>query len=225
MLERQLERLPPALVPDPWIDFHDLPWNRVFSLERQLKRVGDVLVSVALLVITSPVLAVAMLLIWLEDRGPVFYLQQRTGWLGSCFQVYKLRTMSVAPHNSKAVWTVPGDRRITRVGKWLRRLRLDELPQLINVLRGDMSLIGPRPERPELATTYIADNPIYGWRQLVRPGITGWAQVTQGYAVGSGEAMEKVSYDLFYIKYFSFWLDAKVIFKTIATVLSGFGAK
>ena len=223
LLERQLERLPPALVPDPWIDFHDLPWNRVFSLERQLKRVGDVLVSVALLVITSPVLAVAMLLIWLEDRGPVFYLQQRTGWLGSCFQVYKLRTMSVAPHNSKAVWTVPGDRRITRVGRWLRRLRLDELPQLINVLRGDMSLIGPRPERPELECELEDRIPHYRKRHWMRPGLSGWAQVCAPYAASVEDSDLKLSYDLYYLKQFSTWLDLIILFRTIKTVLKAGG--
>ena len=150
LIERQLERLPPALLPDPWIDYQDLPWSHVFSVDRQLKRVADILLSVLLLVLTSPCLLFAMLLIWLEDWGPVFYCQQRSGWLGHCFQVYKLRTMTVSPQDAKAVWTVPGDRRITRVGLWLRRLRIDELPQLVNVLRGDMSLIGPRPERPEL---------------------------------------------------------------------------
>ena len=106
LLERQLERLPPVLLPDPWIDYQDLPWNRVFSLERQLKRVADLLVSAVLLLLTSPFLLLAMLLIWLEDRGPVFYCQMRSGWLGSCFQVYKLRTMTVSPQDAKAVWNL-----------------------------------------------------------------------------------------------------------------------
>ena len=128
LLERQLERLPPALVPEPWLNYQELPWNRVFSLERQLKRVADLLVAAGLLTLTSPLLLVAALLIWLEDRGPVFYVQQRSGWLGRSFQVLKLRTMQVAPADAPPAWTVPGDRRITRVGLWLRRLRLDELP-------------------------------------------------------------------------------------------------
>ena len=223
LLERQLERLPPALVPDPWIDFQDLPWNRIFSLERQLKRVGDLLVSVALLVATSPVLLVAMLLIWIEDRGPVFYLQQRTGWLGSCFQVYKLRTMRVTSQNSKVVWTVPGDRRITRVGLWLRRLRLDELPQLINVLRGDMSLIGPRPERPELEHELEDRIPHYRKRHWMRPGLSGWAQVCAPYAASVEDSDLKLSYDLYYLKHFSIWLDLIILFRTIKTVLKAGG--
>ena len=223
LLERQLERLPPALLPDPWIDYQDLPWNRVFSLERQLKRVADLLVSAVLLVLTSPFLLLAMLLIRLEDRGPVFYCQMRSGWLGSCFQVYKLRTMTVSPQDAKAVWTVPGDCRITRVGSWLRRLRLDELPQLINVLRGDMSLIGPRPERPELEHELEDHIPHYRKRHWMRPGLSGWAQVCAPYAASIEDSDLKLSYDLYYLKNFSTWLDLIILFRTIKTVLKAGG--
>ena len=173
LLERHLERLPPVLLPDPWIDYQDLPCNRVFNVERQLKRVADLVVSVVLLIFTAPILLLSMILIWLEDRGPIFYCQRRSGWLGCCFQVYKLRTMTVSPGDAEPVWTVPGDRRITRVGLWLRRLRLDELPQLINVLRGDMSLIGPRPERPELEHELELRIPHYRKRHWMRPGLSG----------------------------------------------------
>ena len=223
LLERQLERLPPALVPDPWIDYQDLPWNRLFSLERQLKRVADLLLSVVLLVLTAPILLLSMFLIWLNDRGPVFYRQQRTGWMGCCFQVYKLRTMTVSPQNARAVWTVPGDRRITRVGLWLRRLRLDELPQLINVLRGDMSLIGPRPERPELEHELEEHIPHYRKRHWMRPGLSGWAQVCAPYAASIEDSDLKLSYDLYYLKHFSTWLDLIILFRTIKTVLKAGG--
>ena len=223
LLERQLERLPPVLLPDPWIDYQDLSWNRVFSLERQLKRFADLLVSVLLLVLTTPFLLIAIFLIWLEDRGPVFYCQQRSGWLGCSFQVYKLRTMTVAPENAPAIWTVPGDRRITRVGTWLRRLRLDELPQLINVLRGDMSLIGPRPERPELEHELEQRIPHYRKRHWMRPGLSGWAQVCAPYAASVEDSDLKLSYDLFYLKNFSIWLDMIILFRTIKTVLKASG--
>ena len=223
LLERQLERLPPVLVPDPWIDYQDLPWNRLFSFERQLKRVADLLVSVVLLVLTAPILFLSMLLIWLDDRGPVFYHQKRTGWLGNVFQVYKLRTMKVAPQNIKAVWTLPGDCRITRVGFWLRRLRIDELPQLINVLRGDMSLIGPRPERPEIEHELEACIPHYRKRHWMRPGLSGWAQVCAPYASSIEDSDLKLSYDLFYLKNFSTWLDLIILFRTIKTVLKAGG--
>ena len=223
LLEKMLERLPPALVPDPWIDYKDLPWNRVFSFERQLKRVADIFVSAALLVLTAPVLLIAMFLIWMEDRGPVFYCQKRSGWLGRCFYVYKLRTMTVSPLDAKPVWTVPGDYRITQVGIWLRRLRLDELPQLINVLRGDMSLIGPRPERPELEHELEEQIPHYRKRHWMRPGLSGWAQVSAPYASSIEDSDLKLSYDLHYLKNFSIWLDLIILFRTIKTVLKAGG--
>jgi len=223
LLERQLERLPPALLPEPWLNYQELPWNRVFSLERQLKRVADLLVAAGLLTFTSPLLLVAALLIWLEDRGPVFYVQQRSGWLGSSFQVLKLRTMQVAPADAPPAWTVPGDRRITRVGLWLRRLRLDELPQLLNVLSGDMSLIGPRPERPEFEQELEARIPHYRKRHWMRPGLSGWAQVCAPYAASVEDSELKLSYDLYYLKHFSTWLDLIILFRTIKTVLKAGG--
>ena len=223
LLERQLERLPPVLVPDPWIDYQDLPCNKLFSLSRQLKRGSDLLVSGLLLVLTSPILLMSMLLIWLEDRGPIFYFQYRSGWLGCSFQVYKLRTMTVSPHDEKAVWTMPGDRRITRVGLWLRRLRIDELPQLVNVLRGDMSLIGPRPERPELEHMLEERIPHYRKRHWMRPGLSGWAQVCAPYAASVEDSDLKLSYDLYYLKNFSTWLDLIILFRTVKTVLKAGG--
>jgi len=223
LVEHQLERLPPALVPEPWLDYHELPWNRMFSLERQLKRVADLLVAVGLLALTSPVLLLVAGLIWLEDRGPVFYVQQRSGWLGRTFQVFKLRTMQVAPPDAPAAWTVPGDQRITRVGFWLRRLRLDELPQLINVISGDMSLIGPRPERPEFEQELEARIPHYRKRHWMRPGLSGWAQVCAPYAASVEDSELKLSYDLYYLKPFSTWLDLIILFRTIKTVLKAGG--
>jgi lipopolysaccharide/colanic/teichoic acid biosynthesis glycosyltransferase len=223
LLERQLERLPPALVPDPWLDYSELPWNREFSLERQLKRVADLLLSAVLLTLTSPLMLLAILLIWLEDRGPVFYVQQRSGWLGRRFQVFKLRTMQRAPIDEQPSWTVPGDQRITRVGLWLRRLRLDELPQLLNVLSGDMSLIGPRPERPELEEELESRIPHYRKRHWMRPGLSGWAQVCAPYAASVEDSELKLSYDLYYLKNFSTWLDLLILFRTIKTVLKAGG--
>ena len=223
LIERQLERLPPSLLSDPWIDYQDLPCNRLFSLERQLKRGADLLVSSVLLVLTAPLLMLAMLLIWLEDQGPVFYSQERSGWLGRCFRVYKLRTMKVSPLNATAVWTLPDDPRITRVGIWLRRLRLDELPQLINVLRGDMSLIGPRPERPELEHELEERIPHYRKRHWMRPGLSGWAQVCAPYAASVEDSDLKLSYDLYYLKHFSTWLDLIILMLTIKTVLKAGG--
>jgi lipopolysaccharide/colanic/teichoic acid biosynthesis glycosyltransferase len=223
LLERQLERLPPRLLPEPWLNYQELPWNRVFSLERQLKRVADLWVAAGLLTLTSPLLLLAALLIWLEDRGPVLYVQQRSGWLGRSFPVFKLRTMQVAPPEAQPVWTMPGDQRITRVGLWLRRLRLDELPQLINVLSGDMSLIGPRPERPEFEQQLEARIPHYRKRHWMRPGLSGWAQVCAPYASSVEDSELKLSYDLYYLKNFNTWLDLIILFRTIKTVLKAGG--
>jgi len=223
LIERQLERLPPRLLPEPWLQFAELPSNRMFSFERQLKRVADLIVALALLVATSPLIFMAMLLIWLEDHGPVFYVQGRSGWLGQPFRVYKLRTMTVASSLADPHWTKPGDQRITRVGKWLRKLRLDELPQLFNVLRGDMSLIGPRPELPEFEKVLEEQIPHYRKRHWMRPGLSGWSQVCAPYAASVEDSELKLSYDLYYLKNFSIWLDLIILLRTIKTVLKASG--
>lgn len=222
LAEQQLERLPPALLPEEWMAMHQIPWNNCFSVQRQLKRAADVGVSLFLLVITLPVLLVAGALIWFEDRGPVFYTQWRSGLLGVPFRLLKLRTMRVSPH-SHSNWTQPGDCRITRIGQLLRRIRLDELPQLINVIRGEMSLIGPRPERPELENHLESCIPHYRKRHWMPPGLSGWAQVCAPYASTLQEVELKLSYDLFYLRNWSTGLDLLILAKTIKTVLKASG--
>ncbi len=219
LAERQLERLPPTMLPEPWLSYSEIPWNGLFSPQRQLKRVADVVLSLLLLAVTAPVVIIAAILIWLEDRGPVFYVQERSGWLGQPFKVLKLRTMRAASPHEPITWTLPGDHRITCVGHWLRRTRLDELPQLINVVVGDMSLIGPRPERPELELELEESIPHYRKRHWMRPGLSGWAQVCAPYAASVEDSELKLSYDLYYLKYFSTWLDFLILFRTIKTVL------
>ncbi len=219
LAESQLERIPPSLLPEPWISYAEIPWNAMFSPQRQLKRVADVVVALLLLALTAPLVMLSALLIWLEDRGSVFYVQERSGWLGQPFKVLKLRTMKVASPNDPISWTLPGDQRITRVGQWLRKSRLDELPQLLNVLLGDMSLIGPRPERPELEFDLEERIPHYRKRHWMRPGLSGWAQVCAPYASSVEDSELKLSYDLYYLKYFSTWLDLIILFRTIKTVL------
>ena len=150
LAEQQLQRLPSSLLPHDWLEYAQLPWSNEFSFQRKLKRVADVAVALLLLVVLAPLLLLAAAVIRLEDGGPVFYVQERSGWLGQPFQLFKLRTMQHRSTDGPACWTVPCDQRITRLGRLLRPTRLDELPQLINVLRGEMSLIGPRPERPQL---------------------------------------------------------------------------
>ncbi len=219
LAERQLERIPPTLLPEFWLSYSGIPWNGLFSFQRQLKRVADVLLSLCLLALTSPLIIFASLLIWIEDRGPVFYVQERSGWLGQPFKVWKLRTMKVDASSAPVSWTLPGDNRITRVGRWLRRSRLDELPQLVNVVIGEMSLIGPRPERPELELELEESIPHYRKRHWMRPGLSGWAQVCSPYAASIEDSELKLSYDLYYLKYFSTWLDLLILFRTIKTIL------
>ncbi|MCT0224968.1 sugar transferase [Synechococcus sp. CS-1328] len=223
LAERELERLPPALLPGDWLSQADIPWSDTFSVQRQLKRAADVVVALLLLLLALPVMLLAGLLIWLEDRGPVFYVQARSGWMGKTFRLLKLRTMTDADADAPASWTVPGDGRITRVGQVLRRVRLDELPQLVNVLSGDMSLIGPRPERPEHEADLEAHIPHYRKRHWMRPGLSGWAQVSAPYAASLEEAELKLSYDLYYLHNWSTALDLLILFKTIKIVLKAGG--
>ncbi|CAK22531.1 sugar transferase [Synechococcus sp. CS-197] len=223
LFEQQQERLPPVLMADTVLAYDDLPWAATFSVQAQLKRMADLLVAAVLLLLTAPFVLLAALLIWLEDRGPVVYAQQRSGWLGRPFTVYKLRTMTVQPANAPARWTQPGDQRITAVGGWLRRVRLDELPQLLNVLNGEMSLIGPRPERPELEEELEQRIPHYRKRHWMRPGLSGWAQVCAPYASSIEDSDLKLSYDLYYLRHFSTWLDLVILLRTVKTVLKAGG--
>ena len=223
LFEQQQERLPPRLMGDMSFTYDDLPWAATFSVQAQLKRMADLLLAAALLLLSAPFITVAALLIWLEDRGPIFYSQQRSGWLGRPFTLLKLRTMTVQPADAPAEWTQVGDQRITSVGAVLRRVRLDELPQLLNVLTGEMSLIGPRPERPELERQLEQSIPHYRKRHWMRPGLSGWAQVCAPYASSIEDSDLKLSYDLYYLRHFSTWLDLVILFRTIKTVLKAGG--
>ena len=223
LFESQQERLPPIFMADMDLIYDDLPWAAPFSVQTQLKRTADVLFAFFLLLITAPFVAFAAFLIWLEDRGPIFYSQSRSGWLGRPFIVRKLRTMSVQPEDAPAVWTQVSDQRITSVGRILRRFRFDELPQLLNVLNGEMSLIGPRPERPEIENSLELSIPHYRMRHWMRPGLSGWAQVCAPYASSIEDSDLKLSYDLYYLRHFSIWLDFVILFRTIKTVLKAGG--
>jgi lipopolysaccharide/colanic/teichoic acid biosynthesis glycosyltransferase len=195
------------------------------SLQKRLKRLGDVLVSGLLLVLTAPLLLVAAVLIWLEDHGPVLYGQVRSGLDGHPFQVWKLRSMRVNAEASGAQWSGRGDPRITRIGRLLRLTRLDELPQLWAVLRGQMSLIGPRPERPEIEQELEQQIPHYCLRHLIRPGLSGWAQVNYPYGASVEDSANKLSYDLYYLRNFSFWMDLLILVKTMRLVFNARGAQ
>ena len=184
------------------------------------KRLLDIVAASVGLVIASPVMLAVALLVRLTSKGPVFYHQQRVGQYGRVFTVHKFRSMRVgAEAQTGAVWATPNDGRITPAGRFLRRTRLDELPQLWNVLVGDMSLVGPRPERPEFVSHLTRDIRFYGQRNVVRPGVTGWAQVCYTYGASVEDAMQKLQYDLFYIKNMSLALDLFIIFLTLKTVI------
>lgn len=195
----------------------------------KLKRLGDVVFSLAVLPLVIPALAVTAIAIKLDSPGPVFFMQKRMGWRGRPFTMVKLRSMRLQPNPSvdprQAAMTQDNDSRITRLGRHLRRYRIDELPQIVNILRGEMSWIGPRPEAVELSQWYDSELPFYRYRHIVRPGLTGWAQVRLGHVAEVNEVMEKLHYDFYYIRNFSFWLDLLIIAATIRIVYGGFGAR
>lgn len=187
------------------------------------KYYGDFVIAAVLLVLSLPFIGLAALLVKLTSRGPVLYSQTRFGLHGQEFRIYKIRTMiHNCEHFSGPRWSTPGDPRITRVGQLLRVTHIDELPQLWNVLKGEMSLVGPRPERPEFATSLDALIPLYGERLIVRPGVTGLAQVQLPPDSDLEGVRRKLAYDLHYIQRISFWLDLKIV---IATGLKVFGAR
>jgi lipopolysaccharide/colanic/teichoic acid biosynthesis glycosyltransferase len=183
----------------------------------------ELALTVLFLPLLLPVLAVVALLVRLDTPGPVFFIQSRVGQRGGIFRMVKFRTMFHGADGPS--FTATGDPRVTRVGAFLRRCRLDELPQIVNVLRGDMSWVGPRPEALNLDQQYVRDIPHFALRSIVRPGVTGWAQINQGYAHDPGEMRSKLEYDLFYLKHCSLWLDLVIVLRTFAVVFGGTGAR
>ncbi|MEX3011468.1 sugar transferase [Hoeflea sp. TYP-13] len=189
----------------------------------------DIAAAVVMFPVLLPLFFLIGVCIKLDSKGPVFFRQERMGFRGRVFRVWKFRTMTHGPttgslDRTNAI-TRDSDPRITRLGRLLRKTRLDELPQVINVLNGEMSWIGPRPEAVSLSRWYEEELPFYRYRHIVRPGITGWAQVNQGHVAEVDEVRSKLHYDFYYIKNFSIWLDTLIAIRTLAIVVSGFGAK
>lgn len=197
------------------------------SLIRSLiKRIFDLCASILLLIVTFPIMLITMIIILLEDGKPIFYRQERIGRGGSIFSVIKFRSMrNDAEKGGKPQWSTQDDPRITRIGKIIRKLRIDELPQIINVLKGEMSFVGPRPERPYFVDMLIAQVPYYNIRHSVKPGITGWAQVRYPYGSSVEDSIEKLQYDLYYVKNHSLFLDLIILIDTIGVVLLGKGGR
>ncbi|MFM9073800.1 MAG: sugar transferase [Cyanobium sp.] len=191
----------------------------------RVKRLGDVVIAVSLLVLTSPLVLLACLLIRLEEKGPVFYTQIRTGLYGQPIKIWKLRTMRHGAETQGIQWASRNDPRVTAIGKWLRRFRIDELPQLLNVLNGEMSLIGPRPERPELESSLQEAIVHYSVRHWVKPGLSGWAQVCYPYGASIEDSRAKLGYDLYYIRNAGPLLDFLVLIKTLRLLAGAKGSE
>lgn len=190
-----------------------------------IKRFWESILIIATLPITLPIMIITAILIKLENPGPAMFIQERVGQGGHVFRIYKFRSMTVRPKDAESKFATEEQTRVTRVGKIIRKFRIDELPQFFNVLKGEMALIGPRPEQESFVEQFEQEIPFYGYRHMVKPGITGWAQTVQGYADDVDSTREKLAHDLYYIKHLSMWLDLNIVLKTIKTVLTGFGAK
>ena len=222
--EQHLQRVPPEVFTSRWLvqaEGFDLQPGRWIW---RVKRMGDILLASTLTLATLPVVLAAAVAIKLDDGGPVLYKQIRTGLYGNQFEIWKLRSMRVDAERSGARWAKRGDQRNTPAGALIRKLRIDELPQLLCVLKGDMSMIGPRPERPELELVLEREIEHYRVRHWVRPGLSGWAQVCYPYGASISDSRMKLSYDLYYIKNSSIFLDFLILIKTIRLIARGQGA-
>ena len=206
-----------------WLIFSD--GFRASRITRAIKRGFDMVVACVALVVAAPLMALTALAIWLDSGGPILYCQERVGKDGRAFTLCKFRSMRVDAEQGIPIWAKDKDERVTRVGRFIRLTRLDELPQLWNVLRGDMSCVGPRPERPFFVQQLAAEIPFYSTRHVVRPGVTGWAQVKYRYGSSVEDAAEKLRYDLYYIKHQSLVFDLTILLDTVKVVLFRMGAK
>jgi len=186
-----------------------------------MKRVFDVVIASIALILSLPFVLIAAIVIRLESPGPIIFKQVRVGQFGRNFTMYKLRSMRNDAEKNGAQYASQGDARVTRVGQFLRSSRIDEAPQLINVLAGHMSLVGPRPERPEFTVKLESNIPFFVHRLMVKPGITGWAQISADYAVTEEDSVNKLSYDLYYVKMLSFAMDLRILLRTISRFSAG----
>ena len=218
--ERLYRKILVEQVEPAWVLYAIQDRSSFSRFQLSLKRLMDVVISLIGLLFFIPLLPILALVIKLDSPGPVFYRQQRAGQAGKPFDILKFRTMVTnAEQDGQPQWASKGDSRITRVGRLLRKTRLDELPQLINVLQGDMSFVGPRPERPEFIEMLQQEIPYYRTRMLMKPGLTGWAQIHYDYGNSAEDALRKLQYDFYYVRYWSLWMDFRIIFQTWEVVL------
>ena len=221
-IEKYLQRYPIALYGEEFsnnIFFSDLN-----TYQFRLKRLCEFVFSLLLIILTSPIVLIASIAIYLEDKGPIFYSQNRTGYLNKIIRIQKLRTLKIQSEKNGPQWISKNDSRITKVGQILRKLRIDELPQLISVLKGEMALIGPRPERPQIDCELEKKINHYRKRYFLKPGLSGWAQVNYPYGASVRDAEIKLSYDLYYLRNYSNFLDILIFIKTIKMILNGKGS-
>ena len=221
--EIYLECIPPELLSRSYVLQGNFLINK--NIYPRFKKIADILVSIILLVLSSPVIILFSLLIYLEDQGSIFYSQKRIGLNGKPFTIFKLRSMKMDAEKEGPQWATQKDKRITYIGKIIRKTRFDELPQLFCVIKGDMSLVGPRPERKEFEDKLAKQIPYYKIRHLIKPGLSGWAQVNYPYGASLKDAENKLSYDLFYIKNFSLFIDLIIFMNTIRLVANLRGSK
>ena len=217
--ERITGKIPVSGIEEIW--FLENLMNKQRDLYEAFKKVADLLIALTAFLVSLPLYPLIALLIKINSPGPIFYTQKRVGQDGKIFTIYKFRSMVVDAEKNGAVWARKNDCRVTGVGRLLRSTRLDEIPQLLNVLRGDMAFVGPRPERPEFAfnNNVLAKLPFYQIRHLIKPGLTGWAQIKFHYASSEKDTLEKLQYDLYYLKNRSFFLDMAIILRTIKILL------
>lgn len=218
-------KIPVEALNDNWFVSTTLYALRKSFYSVAIKRVVDIFMALIGMILFSPVILVIMALIKLDTAGPILYRQTRVGLNDDEFELLKFRSMKVDAEKNGAVWAGKNDERVTRVGRWIRKMRMDEIPQLWNVLRGDMSFIGPRPERPEFVQMLEKGLPYYSVRHAVKPGVTGWAQVNYPYGASVKDALEKLGYELFYMKNMSFLLDIHILLRTVRVVMFGSGAR
>ncbi|QDE97156.1 polyisoprenyl-phosphate hexose-1-phosphate transferase ExoE [Myxococcus xanthus] len=221
--ERVLRRIPVQFLRAS--DFAFADELTMSPLRRTLKRGFDIAVASLLLMLSAPFLLLVVVAIKLDSKGPIFYRQERTGLFGSTYHLWKFRSMRTDAEKHGAVWAKANDDRVTRVGRFIRRTRIDEIPQVFNILTGDMSFVGPRPERPVFVEQLKQQIPFYGLREAVKPGLTGWAQIRYPYGASVEDARNKLEFDLYYVKNGSLFLDVGIIFHTVRHVLLGRGAR
>ncbi len=216
--EKYLHKIPIGCISQTWIiENIGTKTNSVYVV---ITRIINILLSLSIFILTSPLWIISALLVYLYDRGPILYSQERVGLHGKVFRLYKIRSMITDSEKNGAVWSTNNDSRITPIGKILRKLHIDELPQMINIIKGDISLVGPRAERPEFVTQLEKTIPHYILRHVIKPGFTGWAQIKYHYANTVEESKEKFEYDLYYIKNRNIFLDFGIILRTIQIIFT-----